>query len=255
MSLYEVFNVLSGIILLCFNLSHVKTKEMDLGCRTTRVMRHCVQKDVPAFLKTPRFWAVIELFVISVVQYVPAPAVNTALGDIVGTGVNYFGLLLVAPVMLTVLCLLLGTNPLRQIDMVAPAFPLALAFAKLGCFCAGCCSGIICDLGFYTRLTGRADFPIQLVESMVALLLFAVLISMEDRMKEGTVFPVYIMTYSGIRFFTEFLRDDPVVLWGLKTYQLLCVVGVVVGLSEYAFASKFRTKISRLFDKNTVVTK
>jgi len=157
--------------------------------------------------------------------------------------------------MLTVLCLLLGTDPLRQIDMVAPAFPLALAFAKLGCFCAGCCSGIICDLGFYTRLTGRADFPIQLVESMVALLLFAALISVEERMKRGTVFPVYLMAYSGIRFFTEFLRDDSSVLWGLKTYQLLCVVGVAVGLIEYIFVSKFGSKISRLFDKSTSVAK
>lgn len=38
-----------------------------------------------------------------------------------------------------------GPAAFRYLDALAPSFPLGLAFAKLGCFLAGCCAGTVCD--------------------------------------------------------------------------------------------------------------
>jgi prolipoprotein diacylglyceryltransferase len=37
-------------------------------------------------------------------------------------------------------------NALRYLDALAPSFPIGLAFAKTGCFLAGCCAGTLCQM-------------------------------------------------------------------------------------------------------------
>ena len=55
-------------------------------------------------------------------------------------------------------------------------------------------------------------------------------------MKEGTVFPIYLMLFNVLLFFTEFTRIEETVFMGLKTYHYLCMVGLVVGTLEYYLA-------------------
>ena len=248
MSLYDLFNIISGLALLFFNFSQIKKKKVLLGNTSNRLIRHCkgdiTQTIFTRFLSGATFWAIMELLIISVIQYLPAPIINKNFGNLVGTGANYFGLLYIVPFLLLVICLLLQVDPLIQIDMVTPGFPFALFFAKLGCFTAGCCNGIACSFGFPNPSTGIIEFPIQLMEAGVAMLLFFFFLFWRTKAKRGTMFPTYLIVYSGVRFFTEFLRADENVFGFLKTYQILCLIGILLGIIELIVVSKLGAKIS-----------
>lgn len=100
-------------------------------------------------------------------------------------------------------------------DLLAPAIPLFHAFGRIGCFMAGCCYGVVCDVGYvYTSspvelANGVKRFPVQLLESFLCFVIFLVLFAL---MKKGffrrRLIWIYFLSYSVIRFFTEFLRGD-----------------------------------------------
>jgi len=252
MSLQALFGYLSYVAVLGYNLSQLPQKRDLLGYRTTSIMQRFSRRNPYTLLGNTLFWAVIETLVISVFQYALVGILNTSFGDLVGTGANYYGLMFSSPILVLAACLLFGVNPLKQMDLIAPSFPFALIFVKISCFCTGCCGGIECDLGIYSEITGRTEFPIQLLESAVAMVLFVVLVFWADKIRTGTVFPAYLMLYSGIRFLTEFLRHEPAILWGLKRYHFLCIAGLIVGAAEYAFVLKFGNKISSWFREKTL---
>ena len=93
---------------------------------------------------------------------------------------------------------------------------LAAGFGKLGCYCNGCCGGY--------ELFGVVH-PTQLYESAFQFLL-AVLFFVLYRFgwANGLRFPWYMILYMTMRFFIEFLRNEPAVLCGLTVYQLLVLV-------------------------------
>lgn len=62
-------------------------------------------------------------------------------------------------------------------------------------------------------------------------------------MKEGTVFLIYLMLFSGLRFFTEFTRIEEAVFIGLKTYHYLCLIGLVTGTLEYYLVISYKRNI------------
>ncbi len=88
------------------------------------------------------------------------------------------------------------------LNTFAFAIPYVHAFGRIGCFCAGCCYGLEHHGGF--SIAGR--FPVQLVESFL-LFAFAFLVFFTIR-KKNHLFLLYILYYSFIRFFLEFLRGD-----------------------------------------------
>ena len=99
------------------------------------------------------------------------------------------------------------------------------------------------------------EFTIQLVEAGLALLIFIFLMAWRKKAKPGTMFPIYLVIFSGTRFFSEFLRCEPNVFWRLKIYHILCVIGAVVGVIEMILITKFGYKIkkaceSKILSKN-----
>ena len=127
-------------------------------------------------------------------------------------------------------------------DLITPAYPLALTVSKVACYFAGCCRGVEWEKGFYNPVSRLIEFPAQLLEAGVALLLFVFLLCFKSKFKKGTVFPIYLLVYSFLRFFTEFTRCEPSVFMGLKTYQILCIVGVAVGVLEYIAVRRYDAK-------------
>jgi len=92
---------------------------------------------------------------------------------------------------------------------------LAAGFGKLGCFFNGCCGG--CEVFGIVH-------PVQLYESVFQFLL-AVFFFMLYRFNyaNGLRFPLYMIFYMTMRFFIEFLRNEPAMLFGLTIYQLLAL--------------------------------
>lgn len=97
------------------------------------------------------------------------------------------------------------------LNTFAFAIPYVHAFGRIGCFCAGCCYGIEHHGGF--SIAGR--FPVQLVEAfflfVFAFVVLALIWRRPLRQAQGpqtSLFLLYIIFYSMIRFFLEFLRGD-----------------------------------------------
>lgn len=223
-------------MLLAYNLLHIRKKKEIIGGVSCAIIRHFEHKQHRVLYKILSawwLWAFLETFLISYLQYYAPGIFNRALGVLLDTGANYFGLIFSAPILIWVACLLLRIDSRAQMDLITPAYPLALVPVKIACYAGGCCCGFEWEHGFYNPITRLIEFPSQLLESAVALIIFIFLLCLKNRMKKGTVFPIYLIVYSGTRFFTEFTRCEPAVFLGLKTYQLLCIAGVVTGTLLY----------------------
>ncbi len=97
------------------------------------------------------------------------------------------------------------------LNTFAFAIPYVHAFGRIGCFCAGCCYGI--EYHDFLSISGR--FPVQLLESFLLFTFaFSVLIFLCRHADIVSVpvplFIFYILYYSIIRFFLEFLRADEI---------------------------------------------
>jgi prolipoprotein diacylglyceryltransferase len=233
MSYYDILNFVSGCSLLAYNLIRFR-QHQQIPCghlRSWAVRRR--ETGHRGLLSRDLFWVFVNIVLISVVQFMPAPIVNKLFGNLVGTGMNYFGLLLAAPLILPLYCWIMGINIASQIDAVTPAFPLALFFTSLGCSTAGCCNGIPWEFGLRNPYNGRLEFPIQLLEAAVALGIFIFFLKAQKRLKPGIAYPVYVMLYSGIRFFTEFLRAEKNIIWIFKTYHIICLAAFLLAAMGY----------------------
>lgn len=242
MSTYDLWNLSGGFAIFFFNLTQFRAHQQSSPSRLRIAAGRRRSAGHDGFFTDDRFWVFVDIFLISAFQYIPAPVLNSTLGNLADTGANYFGLLLGAPIIFFIYCKITRTDLLNLLDLIAPGFPLALFFAKMACFDAGCCGGIPWHAPFIAD--HFPTFPSQLVEANVGILLFLFLMSAKERLKLGTAYPVYMILYSGIRFFTEFLREEENILWIFKTYHFFCLAGLALGILEYALAVRVGTRAS-----------
>lgn len=236
-SLYDLLSVLMFLPILIFNLSQFRRKKLILSKKTRSIINNSRKARVK------KLYILLEIIIISLLQYALIPICNSILGNLTNSSFNYFGLLFIGPVVLTIVFIFSGIDVLKHIDLITPAYPLALIVAKLGCFCYGCCYGIECSFGLYNHLNKAVEFPIQLVEAGLALMMFVFLMFIRRKTKEGILFPIYLITYSATRFFSEFLSHEADVLWIFKRYHLFCLAGIVVGVIELYLVTKKKNKL------------
>lgn len=125
-------------------------------------------------------------------------------------------------------------------DIIAPGVPLFHFFGRIGCFFGGCCYGIESSFGYTVHgnelLSSVNDvqrFPVQLLEATLNLILFIVLARLLSKgALKGKLFSIYLLCYSVIRFFDEFLRGDTYrgFLFGLSTSQIISITLFVCSL-------------------------
>lgn len=244
--MYSLLGTMSVFAFIVFNLLQTKNKVNSLSELTQFLHKKIVRKKINNY-KT--VFALIELFIITVFQVAFVSILNRSFGDLVGTGANYFGILYFGPIILFLWFYVSSLNPFKQMDMITPAYPLALVFVKLACFCAGCCKGMECSWGWYYPSDDKILFPSQFVEVLLALIIFVFLMIYRKKAKEGTMFPIYLIAYSVTRFPAEFFRTEENILGVLKTYHILCIIGVVVGVLWLFIVLKFSDKINELYNK------
>lgn len=123
--------------------------------------------------------------------------------------VFYGGLFAYLLFMRSVLPLFYKKKARRMYNCAALLVPLFHGFARLGCYCAHCCYGIVSDLNAFSSFYEHR-VPVQLVEAAFELVLFLVLAFLLFRKKLGrtSVARVYLYAYSVFRFLIEFLRGD-----------------------------------------------
>ena len=219
-SLYNVFNTLSGLILLAFILFQTTKYREFIYTKTTN------QKKRTAF-------AFFQLLIISILLYVLLTVLNRAFANWFTNGnANYYGNLTSWLIIMSLLPSIFRVSPLKTMDLLSPGLPLSLFVAKLACFFHGCCHGFeMTNSFYYNQYTNQHEVPVQLIEAFVAALLFLFLLWYKNKNTiPGSVFPIFLILYSITRFFTEFLRADlPNVLGFLDAYQCMSIIYLFVG--------------------------
>lgn len=153
-----------------------------------------------------------------------------------------------------------GMPVMKTADSFAPGIAIGHAFGRLGCFAAGCCYGkptdkpwgVVFTDPLANKITGTPlgihIHPTQLYESFGLLAIFAICMWLWPRRSFfGQVAASYLFLYGLLRYFTEFVRDDPErgsMFGGLMTVtQFLAILMVVVAGLLWAFCPR-RTRIA-----------
>lgn len=105
---------------------------------------------------------------------------------------------------------------IKLLDMLAAPSVMAYGLGHLACIFAGCCHGFSYYEGTFLFnlsmfLTGTNKLPIQLGESITALIIFAIVYYLGERKKHsanGILFCTWYILFGIERFLWEFLRDN-----------------------------------------------
>ncbi len=127
-------------------------------------------------------------------------------------------------------------------DLFALALPAGEAIGRVGCFFNGCCFGIPCEphaVNWAVYQHGAYRHPAQLYSSLVALVIFGVLLALRDRMpREGDLFRLYLVLFGLSRFALEFLRVRSLSFGGLSIAQWVCLELAVLSAVGLVISSR-----------------
>lgn len=111
-----------------------------------------------------------------------------------------------------------------------------IAVGRLACFDAQCCFGTPTDLPWgvvFHKVDALTRHPTQIYEALFHAMAALTLWRLQQRgalipLLRGNLFKVYVIAYAGYRFFSEWIRPEPRVLWGLTGYQWGALALIVI---------------------------
>ena len=170
--------------------------------------------------------------------------------DTLTAGFVFYGALIVGALAILVFARRRKQPFFGYVDLVAPSFILAQGFGRIGCFCAGCCYGAVCDSPLSviypagsSAPAGVPLLPTQLFESAFCFVFAAVLTAIFRRQKRyGTTTGWYLVGYGVWRFIIEFFRsDDRGAVGALSTSQFIGIFIVLFGIVTLALVRQGKT--------------
>lgn len=234
-SMYDFWNAVSTVVMFFYLVSQAK--------KFSDISPFAVRQPSP---KRKMLVGIGEVLVIIAVAFILFRTLNPAFAKWFTDGnANYYGSLTAWFIAITILTIIFKTNVFLVHDMFAPALPIQLFIAKLSCFFYGCCNGFeMFGSWYFNYKTKRFEFPVQLIEAIVALSLFFFLRWYQRRNRmSGILFPIYLILYATSRLMTEFLRADlPNVLGPLDAYQIMSVVYILFGIVLLGIVWKYSAK-------------
>jgi len=156
-------------------------------------------------------------------------------------GVSFFGSVYLILVLMPLIGRFFGLQSAQTLDVCAPCVAIMIACIRIGCFLSGCCGAdaII--------VNGREVIPpVQLLEvAWDAYLAWLLLKSERFSARDGMGYPIFMVGYSGFRFFHEFLRNTPKVVGFLSIGHWYAIITVMIGLAWYSAQSAMKEKKRR----------
>ena len=128
-------------------------------------------------------------------------------------GLTFYGWLISAFIFLIIYSKVCRISPAYMLNMFCPAFAIAQAFGRIGCFLGGCCYGHPSKWGCiypagtlpYRQYGAVPLIPVQLYESVYLFAIFIILLFF-IRFKRRAAWYLIMLTVG--RFGLEFLRAD-----------------------------------------------
>lgn len=251
MDQYAFFGVVGYYITIFSTIFYFKSKRNALGLFSRKII-FSVSKNNEGLGKFAEILFVfLESYLAVLVMDLAIGLFNRSFGEFIGTGANYFGMLLTILFLWIVLSLIFMVNPLKMLDISTMYLPFHLIFIKLSCYCTGCCWGIPWEYGPYNYHPDHPgnQVPVQLIEAIWGLLIFLFFLWYRKRAKTGNMFPMYLILYSATRFLSEFFRHEENVLGPFKMYHILCMIAIVYGIFHLIFLHFYRDTINDFFEK------
>lgn len=110
---------------------------------------------------------------------------------------------------------------------------VSIGIGRWACFVGGCCFGQACNLPWGVAFPSAPDggsvfrHPTQIYESIFHLSYAVVFFLLwKKKMFPGQLFKIYLLSYMTYRFFTEWIRPEPVIAMGLTAYQLAALAAI-----------------------------
>jgi phosphatidylglycerol:prolipoprotein diacylglycerol transferase len=178
-------------------------------------------------------WAGAKIFFLFTSAYINKTIFLASSNFWLGGGFVFYGGLIFGLLFIILYCGL-KKIPLETFSFLIISLGVGHAVGRVGCFFAGCCHGIIFEFESVDLHT-----PVQLFEAVLVLL---ITISAYNRLKSNNeVIKFYLVSYSVIRFFLEFLRSDLIrgQYLGLSTSQLISVALIIIVSLPY-YRDRFR---------------
>lgn len=156
-------------------------------------------------------------------------------------GFTFYGGLIVAWSVLYFLCRRHSIANHKFFDSVGPTMAIAYAIGRLGCQLSGdgdygiatsSWLGMSYSSGVVPTEPGVLVFPTPLYESSCAALIAVVLSRVEplkNWFRPYKRFGLYLLLISTERFFVEFIRVNPELLWGFSEAQLVALLLIILG--------------------------
>ena len=135
-------------------------------------------------------------------------------------------------------------------DLLAPGVLLAQAVGRVGCTINGCCYGaeapswlpwsvVYTHPQSYAPL-GVALHPTQVYEIVFLLIAFGVLFPLRKRFQpDGSLFLIYLGTYSAWRVGVGFLRDGTSFLFGLHQAQVIGIIVLIIVITVLIWRTRW----------------
>lgn len=117
-------------------------------------------------------------------------------------------------------------------DFIAPIFAIFIALGRIANFINGELVGTITHVPWCVVFPDYSGcrHPYQLYAVLSHILLFGMLLLTKKLgQAKGFVFWLFVSGYCGMRFLTDFFRDESRYL-GLSVWQYFCIVGFIAGL-------------------------
>ena len=133
---------------------------------------------------------------------------------------------------------------LKLMDITVIPLALGLMLGRIGNFINGELVGRVTDVSWCFRFPNHdgCRHPFQLYESVKNLVIFFILWHLNTKnLKKGTLFGVFLVMYSTLRFFIEFVREPDVqigYLYGLTMGQILNIIMFIAGIIWLYFVNK-----------------
>lgn len=149
-------------------------------------------------------------------------------------GVSFFGSVYLIPFVMPVIGLLFHLSFSKTLDLCAPCVAVMIGFIRIGCLLCGCCGGWVVYVGDY-----YFAWPTQIMESIGDFLILFMLLHTEAKGSwTGLLYPLFMFSYSVMRFFLEFLRYTPDKWFGLGHGQWFAIMAILVSLLWIAIQKK-----------------
>lgn len=94
-------------------------------------------------------------------------------------GMSFFGAVYLVLLAMPLVGLAFRLRPMQSLDACAPCVASIIGFMRFGCYCAGCCGGVLCSIG-----THHFRWPTQLMEGFGDMLILALLLNFEQQQEK-----------------------------------------------------------------------